>query len=302
VAWAVIRGFALDGDHPLVAAISFTPYMAMTSPIPVMAALMLRRWVIAVVALVAAIALAGAVLPRAADSDNKASADDRGTTLVVMTSNLRYGNGDPRRVMQLARDHDVDVLSLQEVNSDTVPRLDREAAKRVFPYRLVQDSPGAGGSALLSRRSLRAAGPEDLTGARQPEGAISVPGAGRVHVKVTHPPTPISEPLVEDWRRLMRQYPGPREGTALRILAGDFNATLDHREFRQLLDRGWYDAADATGDALKTTWPTTRRRPELTLDHILVPPPIKVREVSVHTVLGSDHRAVIAELVVPPNR
>ena len=32
-----------------------------------------------------------------------------------------------------------------------------------------------------------------------------------------------------------------------RILAGDFNATFDHPEFRALLDRGYVDAADAAG-------------------------------------------------------
>jgi hypothetical protein len=36
----------------------------------------------------------------------------------------------------------------------------------------------------------------------------------------------------------------------------------------------------------------------MTLDHILVPPRIKVRRVSVQTISGTDHRAVIAELVV----
>lgn len=36
----------------------------------------------------------------------------------------------------------------------------------------------------------------------------------------------------------------------------------------------------------------------MTLDHILVPPLLKVRRVTVHTIPGSDHRAVIAELVV----
>ena len=40
-----------------------------------------------------------------------------------------------------------------------------------------------------------------------------------------------------------------------RILAGDFNATLDHPELRAVLDRGYVDAADAASGGLKPTWP-----------------------------------------------
>ena len=299
VAWAVVRVFALDGGHPLVAAMSFTPYAAMTAPLPLIAALLMRRWVVAVVAAAAAIALAAAVLPRAVASDDKATAGDRGPALVVMTSNLRYGEADPRVVMRLVRERRVDVLSLQEVTPDAIPKLDRAGARQALPGRIVDARPGAAGSALLTRRPLRPAGKDDMTGAAQPEGAITVPGAGRVQIKVTHPPPPTSVDAVEDWHRLVRAFPGPRDGSTPRILAGDFNGTLDHREIRRLIDRGWFDAADATGDGLRTTWPMTRRRPRLTIDRVLVPPPLKVRRVTVHTIPRTDHRAVIAELVLP---
>ena len=302
VVWAVVRALALDRGHPLVAAVSFTPYVAMTAPLPVVLALVLRRWVVALVTVVAAVALAATVLPRAAASDDKATASDRGPVLVVMTSNLQYGQGDPRAVMRIAREHRVDVLSLQEVTPAAIPGLDRVGARRVFPHRMVDERPGAAGSALLARRPLEPSGPPDQSGAAQPEGAVNVPGAGRVQVKVIHPPPPTSRDGVRDWHRLLRLLPGPRDSTTPRILAGDFNGTLDHREIRRLIDRGWFDAADATGDGLKTTWPADRPRPELTLDRILVPPPIKVRRVSVVDVPGSDHRAVIAELVLPAVR
>jgi len=92
---------------------------------------------------------------------------------------------------------------------------------------------------------------------------------------------------------------GPAAGPIPRVLLGDFNATLDHREFRRVLDRGYYDAADATGDGLRATWPTDRSRPMLTIDHVLLPESIRTRKVNVHDVRGSDHRAVIAEILLP---
>jgi hypothetical protein len=44
-------------------------------------------------------------------------------------------------------------------------------------------------------------------------------------------------------------------------LAGDFNATLDQSEFRDVLGRGYYDAAERMGDRLNPTWPAIRGRP-----------------------------------------
>ena len=37
----------------------------------------------------------------------------------------------------------------------------------------------------------------------------------------------------------------------------------------------------------------------MTIDHVLAPERVAVGEVSVHTVAGSDHRAVFAELFLP---
>ena len=84
------------------------------------------------------------------------------------------------------------------------------------------------------------------------------------------------------------------------MLAGDFNATLDHADLRAVLRRGYADAARAVGGALAWTWrPLRLRFPRLALDHVLVDPRIAVASVDLTTVAGSDHRAVVAELVLP---
>lgn len=111
---------------------------------------------------------------------------------------------------------------------------------------------------------------------------------------------PISGRTVAAWRRELCGLPGPSAGRVPRLLVGDFNATLDHREIRRLLTRGFYDAADATGDGLSATWPVGRSLPMITIDHVLVPREVRVRRVRVYDVPGSDHRAIIAELVFTP--
>ena len=299
VAWALVRVLGLDLRHPLVAMMAFTPYVAAVSPLPVLVALALRRWVVAAVAAVAALALAAVVLPRAIDGPFAASAGDRGPTLVVMTVNVYGDAGDLREVMRLVRRHDVDVLSVQELTPGAAYGLDAAGARELLPGRVIDPRGGAGGSGVFARRPLRRMGSIDTTGAAQPEAALTVAGFGELRVKAVHPRPPISGWSEQDWSREVREMPGPRAGRVPRILAGDFNGTLDHREIRRVLDLGYHDAADATGDGLRATWPVGRRRPGITIDHVFAPPPIRVRRVLVREVRGSDHRAVIAELVLP---
>jgi len=113
VLWALVRTLVLDGGHPLVAMISFTPYAEATSILPVVVALVMRRWIVAALATVAMVLLALALVPRAVDGPQRAGDDARGHELVVMTANMLFGRGDARDVVALVRAHDVDVLSLQ---------------------------------------------------------------------------------------------------------------------------------------------------------------------------------------------
>jgi endonuclease/exonuclease/phosphatase family metal-dependent hydrolase len=83
------------------------------------------------------------------------------------------------------------------------------------------------------------------------------------------------------------------------VLAGDFNATLDHAPFRQLLRLGYADAALQAGNALAPTWGPLGRPAVITIDHVLVDRRCAVLASSVHAVPGTDHRAVYAEVQLP---
>ena len=73
----------------------------------------------------------------------------------------------------------------------------------------------------------------------------------------------------------------------VRILLGDFNATLDHQALRDVLDRGYVDAADAVGKALTPTWPRQRLLPPtVTIDHVLVDERVRVSDVGIHELPG----------------
>jgi endonuclease/exonuclease/phosphatase family metal-dependent hydrolase len=299
VLWAVLRTLGLDHGHPLVALMAFSPYAAGLAPVPVVVALLLRRRLVAAVAGVVALMLIMAVAPRTLAGPQNAQHDARGETLVVMTANLRFGRADTDAILRLVREHDVDVLSLQELTPDALRRLDAAGAARLLPGRSVRPEMRWSGLGLLARAPLRAVAPRRGSSKAQLEAALSTSGGTPLRVVAVHPLPPVSARNTRAWRSALRDLPAARADRAPRLLLGDFNATLDHRELRRLLDRGYVDAADATGDGLRPTWPTTGGRPPITIDHVLFGRPIKVRRTSVHTIPGSDHRALIAELVLP---
>jgi endonuclease/exonuclease/phosphatase (EEP) superfamily protein YafD len=290
VAWAVVRGLGLDLDHPLTALVGLTPYAAATAPLPVVLALALRRRAVAVVAAAAAVVLVLAVAPRAIGGGGAEGAG--GPSLTVMSVNLAVGNGAVAAVVREARRRRVDVLSLQEVSAETLAALDRAGGRALFPQRVTATAPGAGGEALLVRSGL-----EVGDGDREPWPAATLDG--RVRVVAVHPRPPVSRAAHDEWRGLLRALPstGPR-GVPV-VLAGDFNATLDHRELRRLLGRGYVDAADATGGGLAPTWPAGRGPPPfMAIDHVLADRRLGVRGFATFAIPGSDHRGVVARLVL----
>jgi endonuclease/exonuclease/phosphatase (EEP) superfamily protein YafD len=293
--WAIVRVLGLDTGTLLVPAIAFTPYVAATAWIPVVAALLLHRRGVAVVALVAAVVLVIAVAPRAFDGPGPA--DARGPSLTVLTANLRYGNGDPEALMALAERSGADLVSLQELPPEEAARFDAAGARRLFPYRVLDTRPGAQGSGLLSRYPLT--DPERPQGLRMamPEATLRVPGASPVRVKAVHPVAPLHSDVAV-WEATMRSLPRATPRGELRMLVGDFNATLDHHLLRDLIDSGYSDAGDATGIGLQGTYPAHRRL-RITIDHVLVDRRARVTSASVHVVPGSDHRALVARISLP---
>jgi endonuclease/exonuclease/phosphatase family metal-dependent hydrolase len=297
--WAVVRTVELDSSGRIVPAMAFTPYLAATSAVPLVVALLLRRRMLSLVSTVAMVALVLAVLPRARSGPGPAIHD--GIALHVMTANLYEGRGDPRTVVRLVREHRIDVLSLQELTPQEVARLDAAGLRRLLPYRVLDARPGANGSGLLAATRLRRLPRLDgLEPNAEPRARLRIPGAPPIEVEAVHPPPPLAG-RVTIWQQMLAAIPAPDASRpTLRIAAGDFNATLDHRELRRVLHRGFVDVADAAGEGLRTTWPAGRRLPpEITIDHVLVDPRIAVRDLSVHTVPLSDHRAVVATLELP---
>lgn len=296
--WALVRTFGLDWGLPMVQVLAFTPFVAAAAAIPIAFALLVRRYAAAAVAVLAAIALAAAVLPRAFGGPTEPEGDP-GPTLRVLAANMMLGEGDPAELVALVERLDVDVLSVEELTPELAAELDRAGLSELLPKRRVFAEPGSFGGGLYTRLPMPRSSTVALPGGFPlVHGAIELAGAPAIEAYSVHtqPPTPSR---TDAWDDDLRALPGASE-TPLRIMLGDFNATLDHDEFRELLDRGYADVAATLGDGLTTTWPELRRLPPLvTIDHVIVDERIGIRDYSTHVVADTDHRAVYAELELP---
>lgn len=226
------------------------------------------------------------------------------TVTVLATNTLRSSV-----VVGLVRHTDADVIALPETSAEAARSLaraltrDRGERWRAFgdPARRADDaSPGP--TSIVVREAL---GPRRLA---QPAGA---PGAlGQVRLGLTrlaggqlpgvaavHPRAPAPVGSERSWLRdLLALRALCRAGW---ILAGDFNATIDHSPMRALLDAGCSDAAASTGQGLKATWsagPLALVR--VPIDHVLSSGRWRASRSGVLRIEGSDHRAVWAQLAL----
>jgi hypothetical protein len=297
---AVLRATGSECGFPLVPALSFTPHAAASAVLPLALAVRARSATAALLAAGSGAVLAGAALAPARRRPRPEPLPD-GARLRVATVSLRLGLVAAGPVVDLVRRHAVDVLAVQELTPRAEAALRDAGIDELLPYAhvlparpgRVPSASGAGWSRLPVTGRTEVAG-----GFEQPTVRLG-PGAGTVELTSVHSVPPMSPASVRHWTADLAGLPGPTPDV-LRILAGDFNATFDHAALRALLRRGYHDAARAAGRGRAWTWrPLRLPFPRLGLDHVLVDPRIRVAAVDLVPVAGSDHRSVVAELVLP---
>jgi endonuclease/exonuclease/phosphatase family metal-dependent hydrolase len=205
--------------------------------------------------------------------------------LRLFTANLHAANSDVGPIAEEIRAAAPDLVALQEVDHDAVTGLLRSGVLARFPYRVTEIRNGPPGIALWSRFPL--ADPEVLD-------------TGGMRFYNVHVVAPVGEDRARWQAELRRVGEELRRERGPLVVAGDFNATRHHPSFRRLLRHRLADVHERRGRGWATTWPRDRwpLPPLMRLDHVLVSPDIWVRSVREGLGQGSDHRPIIAELVL----
>ncbi|MFC7590559.1 endonuclease/exonuclease/phosphatase family protein [Nonomuraea antimicrobica] len=282
--------------------VSFTPYAAVLSLVPLPVAVLTRDRPLQVAALVVAGAFATVVLPRALPERNPPAA---GPVVRVLAVNLLHSSVPPSALMAVVERVRPDVLHLLEFTDRMRERVEGLGLGRLLPYEVVLPGKNSEGAAIYSRYPLRPSetpieAPVFKGSPRHLPAVITLPGGREAEFVAVHACAPSEGWRTACWASSIRALPPAAERP--RVLAGDFNSTLDHVVLRELIATGYRDAADVTGKGLSMTWPyyeQPRLFPKAAIDHVLADRRIAIRGFETVPLPRTDHRATLTELVFP---
>lgn len=283
-------------NRSLLALAASAPYLFIGAPIGAALSGVARNWPLTAIAVAITVAAAVVQLPLF----RRAKAPS-GTALRFLSANLRYGRADAEAVVRYA-EASADIVALQELTPAALARLEAAGLDRLFPHRALREMDEPGGVGLWSRHPISDVRIDDGFWLGMLAADVHAPGApAPTRVLTVHLSAPWPDPL-QGWRDDLARLAGTlltaaRASTGPVLLAGDLNATPDMREFRRLLRQGYQDAGAQAGAGVVRTHPSDIVAPPVfAVDHILTRGYVAT---SLRTlqVPGSDHRALLAQLV-----
>jgi endonuclease/exonuclease/phosphatase family metal-dependent hydrolase len=304
---------AIPADWPLqvVQLLSFTPWLALPAALAAVLALLGRRpWVITTTAVLLAAQLFWLfpldwLFP--GDSARPMMTPADSVALKAMSFNSEYGQADADTIVRLVRENGVELLAVQEHTQGLEDRLQAAGLADILPNRLSDPTDDASGSAIYSLYPLEAAGRLPNTPFQIPvtRVAIGKPGDSAVLTVTNVHTLPPVDARIAQWRSDLAAVARQAARPGHQLLLGDFNATYDHHEFRELLDAGGdgtklVDVGVSSGGRFSPTWPMEGPvLPGIVIDHMVTSQDVANTGYAVHRVPGSDHAAILATLTVP---
>ena len=307
---SVFRAVPREWPTTAVQLVSFTPWLVFPATASlVFAVLGRRRWMAGAAAGLVAVQIFWLVpldFARASPGP-EAAAQTAGSVVDIraMSLNAKLGTADAAEIVRLVRENGITLLMLQEYTQALEDRLSIAGLSGVLPNRISAPAGGAAGNAVYSVHDLTAEGTVPDSHFPMPMIRVTAGSAKqRAVVELTnvHTRAPVGVGLPK-WRSDLAALGKLTSRPGNVVLAGDFNATYDHAEFRRLLaGRGGaaVDVGTAQGARLVPTWPMDEvLLPGITIDHLVTSPSVRGSAYTVHRVSGTDHAAIVATLSVP---
>ncbi len=245
-----------------------------------------RRWKLcATAALVAA--TCGALARPLWTGAVPAAAD--GPALTLLHVNAHFASPDPQAVAELVRDSGADLAVIVELGP---PLADRLAALPA-PWRplVVRPSRDAFGIGVYARQAATATRAPQL-GHVFPTVEVVWRFDGVEHViRGVHPMPPFSAYSTHTNRAHLAELAAWVRGEPRpTIVLGDLNATLWSASWAPIEAAGLRSAMRGHGNV--GTWPSALGGAGITIDHVLLPEALAVRQIEAVEVPGSDHRGL----------
>lgn len=307
IAAVAIVLFLAELDHPATQLLALTTFWWALPSLPIALVALLRRdrvavALLAVPALLWVWAYGGAFLPR--------SAPPVDPDLRVATLNTFVGAPDEGHVLDLVDAQAPDVLLLQEVFAPREEVLLAALGDR-YPHHQVDRSDGVGAVVVLSRYPIVDVTEVGGLGDRSRLTSVVTLDVDDQPLQVVSvhliSPCPVCGPAVFERLELEDDVRRAEIGAVLEaldpdlpaVVGGDLNSGERSTAYRQLASAGFTDPQRDVGSGMGFTWPADGRvlPPLVRIDWIVLRG-VTATRATVEDSGGSDHRAVVVDLVV----
>jgi endonuclease/exonuclease/phosphatase (EEP) superfamily protein YafD len=226
-------------------------------------------------------------------------------TFRILTANLMAGGADPHALLALLGLETPDVAAFQELGRGQARAVEASGLFRSQRLDARADGDGLGVAARhpAAFERLPLPGRDSWIASVRPEGAPAGVEIINVHLTPPHhlPPWSMLAARRHQVARLRRHLRAP--AVQPRVLVGDLNSTAFFPAYRaltaHLADAALLHASLDGGVTFPTWAPRPGWRRLLRLDHALVDPRLRVAGLRVADLPGSDHAALIVDLVLP---
>ncbi|MFC3493544.1 endonuclease/exonuclease/phosphatase family protein [Glycomyces rhizosphaerae] len=285
----------LDHWTPFAQLIAFRPVLVVAVAIAGGGLVFVRRrsarWAAGAclaVCLIAAVLIAPRVIP---DPTLEAATG----TLTVASVNVKGGNASVEEVAALVAGSGADLVALPEAGEDYRIRLESALGSGYTGVSLQVSDSAVSAVSVLYRSDLGDVTAEPSVSGSFPTWELTGGELGPMRFVAFHayPPLPLATDAWRDDLEGLQQFCQSADGA---IIAGDFNATLDHSALRTGTE-GCADAADMSGAGLQGTWPASAPGPlRAPIDHVFATEGVQADSVAFTAIEGTDHLAVVADL------
>lgn len=223
---------------------------------------------------------------------------DSEPALRVVSANTLMVNPSPEALVEEVLGYQADVLLFQEFT----PAIRSAMEGSDYPYRLEHPAQHSFGIGLYSRYPITSERLIQIGGVDWQRVVLAVDGRS-VEVWNVHTLPPVSARYHRDWLGQIavvaaeaRKVQGPL------VVAGDFNLTRHHQGYAQLTEV-LVDAHRDCGRWVASTWPAGGflfgGGPEIKLDYVFLGGGVRCSRIAEGIGVGSDHRPLIADVVLP---
>lgn len=290
----LLRFFELD--NPLLIALSgFNPLLFLPILFVTMIGIRLRRKLIGIASAFMFVIYLVTFTPHNAIigcSASKTSED----SITIYSHNVLWGNANVSEMASEIAINKPDIIVMQETSDGFLSKLNLEPELVGYQYHLdgIEDLDHVGPT-IWSKFPLIDSKQERLGAAPITSTIVKTPSA-EFRLYGIHTSAPVTKLAAKFWNKQYDLLKG-FDSTKPTLLVGDFNATEDHKQFRQLLSNGWDDAHSSKGCGLDNTWSLSPIPvPILRLDHVLHTSHFEVSSLEVGPANNSDHKPVIVRL------